>query len=250
MAIAAVKASKNSTGSTTQATITSLTATAGNALLVGGSAYIGSGAGSAFTVTRTGDTYTTDIEGGTTLGVNRNYDGIASAPNVVAGAADLVLTVTGGQGVSVFVMEFSGLPSSAIKDATSPAVAEGVGTTATTNALTNATADAVYVAEVGSDSTANPATVNDGTGWTDNIGGTTATETNGSNRQVAGMTYQIVSSTASRTADWTVSVSNWGCVIAVYKAASAAAGQPTWKRFGGVRTMGGDARPVPAGRIW
>lgn len=223
MAIVAVKASKNSTGSGTTATITGLTATASNALFVGGGSFTGTVSGSAYTVTRTGDTYTTNTEGSYPSGVNRNHIGIASAPNVVAGGADCTLSITNGGGVSVFAMEFSGLPSSGLSDAASPAVATGSSAAATSNALTNVTPDALYIGVCGSGSGSVAATMTAGSGFTDTIGGVTATVTNGSTNQVAGMAYLIVASTASRTVSWTVDNAEWTAAIAVYKAAGGAA---------------------------
>lgn len=225
MAIAAVKFTAFNTTSGTSATATGLTATAGNSILVGFSAYTAASNGSAWAATRTGDTYTLDASGNMVTGVNRNSNAILSAPNVAAAANDLVVSVTNGAGVSAFAMEFSGLPTSSISDGTSPAILETDATTVLSNALSNTTADAVYVGVVGVDTSANPATVDDGAGWTDNFGGNTMTMLVGTTNQVGGMTYQVVSSVASRTVDWTVTLPGGGagCLIAVYKASSAVA---------------------------
>lgn len=225
MAITAVKATKGVATAGTSVTF-SVNATAGNTLIAGGSGFMNTTTSGAYSVTRTGDTYTTDTEGNTSAATDICHVGIASAPNVAGGAVNMVVTVSSAQGVAGFALELSGLPTSAIKDANSPAIAIGTGTTATSNALTNATADAVYIGVVGSESGANPATVNDGSGWTDNVGGVTMTNTNGSNSPVSGMTYQIVASASSRTVSWTVSSADWGAVIAVYKADGAAAVKP------------------------
>lgn len=215
MAIAAVAATKIQ--GLTASVSAAVSATAGNALIVGGGYF---SAGSGWTVTRTGDTYTTD-----TTGKNGSNDGmgIASAPNVAGGSVTCQITVTSGQGTSAWALEFSGLPTSSILDATSPAVATGTSTTPTSNAETNATADAVFVSAFGDDS--GNTTVSPGSGYTNVVGGTTMAEANGASQMVGGLEYQIVSSAASRSASWTVGNSAaWSAGIAVYKAAAGGGG--------------------------
>src|SRR5947207_3260543 len=129
MAITAVQA-LSFTADASSANV-SVNATAGNAIVVGATMYTGNVNGSAFTVTRTGDTYTTDTSGVMSTGVNRHITGIASAPNVVGGAATLSATATNATAVDGWAVEVSGLPTSSIRDATSPAVATGTGTTTT-----------------------------------------------------------------------------------------------------------------------
>lgn len=217
MAIAAVAATKLAANSGTSVTA-AVSATAGNALLVSMNAYNGV----SMTVTRTGDTYTTDTNGATAGAVDFQRVGIASAPNVAGGSVNM--TVAGGTGTSgvvAFAMEFSGLATSSIRDATSPAIKTASSTSATSNSLTNATADAVYVVAVGSESGANPVTITATGSWTGAIGATTMTETNGTIRPCGGGAYQIVASAAARNGAWTVTNAQWGAVAAVYKMAAA-----------------------------
>jgi hypothetical protein len=212
MVAAAVNATLIESG--TASASASVSATAGNALLVGGGMF-NSGA---WSVTRTGDTFTTDANGANST----EGAGIASAPNVTGGAVSCSITCSGGSGVSGWAFEVSGLPTSAILDATSPALAQATSTTPTSSALTNTTADAIYVCSFGKGGgvqTGSP------TGsWSNTPGGATMFEGNGASFEVGGLEYQIVSSTASRTGTWTTSTSNhWTAQIAVYKAAAGAA---------------------------
>lgn len=214
MAILTVKGTKASAASNSVSF--SVSATAGNALIVG----MGSFSGTGQTVTRTGDTYTTD-----TTGANgSNRVGIASAPNVAGGAVSMTVASTSAGAVAAFALEVSGLPTSAIRDATSPATLSGSASTGTTNTLTNATADAIYAAAVAQDSGANPATVTPGGSWTSVVGATTLTELNGSSIEASGLEWQIVASSASRTGSWTFDGSRTYCgAIAVYKMAAGVA---------------------------
>lgn len=223
MAIAAVKATKGVATTGTSITLTALTATAGNALLTGGAGYVG-GATGAWSVTRSGDTFTTDTEGGTDspLTISSNWAGLASAPNVGAGGTDLVASCTNGNGIAVFAFEVSGLPTSGIRDAASPAIARGNSTAPASNNLTNVTANAIFIGVNADESGANPATETPGTGWTDTVGGTTMTNLNGSNSPVCAEEYKIVSSVAAQSATWTIDTNKWGAIIGVYKASGAA----------------------------
>lgn len=196
----------------------SVSATAGNALIVGVAMYNTGG----IAVTRTGDTYTIDANGD----VNTSGSGIASAPNVAGGAVTMNVSCSGADGISVFVLEVSGLPSSSIRDATSPATGSGNSTSATTGSLTNATADAIYVGIVSSDSTSSSATVSIGGSFVTTINPTSLVQTNTNSGMVGGMAYQIVSSAASRSASWTISSSDWTTQIGVYRAAAVAAFPP------------------------
>jgi len=224
MAISAVQA-VSFTADASSANV-SVNPTAANALIVGGSCYTGALAGSAFTVTRTGDTYTTDTEGGTTSGINRNYTGIASAPNVAGGAATLSCTAVNASAVDGWAVEVSGLPTSSIRDATSPAVAIGAGTTTTANSLTNVTADAIFFNQIANDTSANPATLTEPGTYTTVVGGTTMKRTNGAADQVCALGFRIVSATGAETPAWTTTTGNWSSGIAVYKAAAGGATIP------------------------
>lgn len=221
MAISAVQA-VSFTSDASSANV-SITPTAGNAIIVGASMYTGASAGSGFTVTRTGDTYTTDTSGGFPSGGNRNFTGIASAPNVAGGAASLSATCTNAAAVDGWAVEVSGLPTSSIRDATSPAVATGTGTTTTANSLTNVTAGAIFFNQIANDTAANPATETEPGGYTVTVGGTTMKRTNGSADQVCALAFKIVSATGAETPAWTTSTGGWTSGIAVYKAAAAGA---------------------------
>lgn len=215
MAITVIAATSVSAASGASAS-SSVSATAGNSLIVGGSAF----GGSAWSVTRTGDTYTND----TTYyngGVTANTLGISSAPNVAGGAVNMTVSSTGANGISTWAAEVGGLPSSAIRDAASPAVATGTTGTPTSNALSNVTANAIYFCAF-SDSGVGNETITPGAGWTVTVGGTTMDQPNGSTNMVGGLEYQIVSTTASRTGSWTENGvgPTWACGVAVYKGAA------------------------------
>jgi len=228
MAIAAVAATliQGSTASVSA----SVSATAGNALIVGGGYF---SAGSGWAVTRTGDTYTTDTTG--KIAANAGM-GIASAPNVAGGAVTCQITVTSGQGTSAWALELSGLPTSAILDATSPAVATGTSITPLSGSVTNATANAVFICAFGHN--AGNTTVTKETAYTNVVGGTTMAETQGATLMVAGLEFQVVSSAAGRTGSWTIGASAaWACGIAVYK--DAGGGPPPAVALRGQRTVRG-----------
>lgn len=231
MAIVAVKNTKLEAGSGNNAS-GAVSATAGNALLVGAAAYENTTTGGSFSVARTGDTYTTDIQGDTSAATDIQHIGIASAPNVAGGSVTLTATITGaGQGVVAHVLEVSGLATSSIKDANSPAIKIGTSTAASTNSLTNTTADAIFVAQVGTEAGGNPVTLTAGAGWTDTV--TTAmTEKNANTYPADGMAYQIVSATGAKSGAWTVDNADWGGVIAVYKAAAGGAAQDAPELYG------------------
>jgi hypothetical protein len=223
VAITAVKATKATSATGTSVTMTSLAATAGNALLVGGSGYENGITTGVLSVTRSGDTFTTDTQGNTSAATDLQRIGIASAPNVTAGPTNLVTTVSSANGVIAFALEVSGLPTSAILDATSPAIKIATSTTATSNSLTNVTADAIYVTYCGTESAGAAVTLTVGGGWTETVGATTMKETNANSFPAGGMSYQIVASAAARNGAYTVGNADWGMLIAVYKMAGGAA---------------------------
>lgn len=213
MAIAAVKATKASAASNSVSF--SVSATAGNALIVGGGTFNGT----AWTVTRTGDTYTND-----TTGVNSNNRyGISSAPNVAGGSVSMTVACASGSSVSAHALELSGLPTSGIRDAASPGAKTGTGTTPSSNSLASVSSDAVFVAAFADGAGANPASITPGGGWTATVGATTMSDTDGQGSEVCGQVYQIVTAQSTKTASWTVGQSAaWACGIAVYKMAAAA----------------------------
>lgn len=194
-----------------------VSATAGNALIAGG-AMFNSGS---WAVTRTGDTYTTDTNGANgTIGV-----GIASAPNVAGGSVTMTVTCSAANGVTAYAVQLSGLPTSAIRDANSPAVNGSGGTPILTNSLTNVTANAIYFACAAPGTGVNPTTITPLGGWSDQAGTVTMYESNDATVMAVDVSYLIVASTASRTESWTcdVGASNWASAIAVYKAAAGGA---------------------------
>lgn len=202
----------------------SVNATAGNALIVGGNAYTGNQASGNWTVTRTGDTYTTDVQVQSAGAADHHRNGIASAPNVAGGAVTLSIAVTNALAIDAWALEISGPPSSGIRDANSPAGLTGNDASAETNSLSNVTASAIFVAVVGSESGTNPATVTEPSGYTITVGGTTMKRTNGSADQVGGMAFKIVAATGAETPTWTVTSSQWSTTIAVYKDAGGGGG--------------------------
>lgn len=230
MAIAVVQA-VSFTSDASSANV-SVNATAGNALIVGVSFYTGAAAGSAATVTRTGDTYTTDTQGGYPSGGNRNYTAIASAPNVAGGAVTLSATATNAAATDGWAVEVSGLPTSSIRDATSPAVATGTGTTTTANSLTNTTSDAIFFNQIANDTAANPATLTAPGTYTTSSGAVTTKRLNGQVDQVCALGWRIVSSTGAETPAWTTTTGGWTSGIAVYKAASGGGAQDTPELYG------------------
>lgn len=223
MTLTAVKATKVSAGTGSSITMTSLTATAGNVLIVGACGYENNDTTGAMSAARSGDVFTTDVEGNTSAATDLQHIGIASAPNVGAGPTNLVATVTSAIGISAFALEVSGPPSSGIRDANSPAIKIAAsGTTATSNSLTNVTANAIFVALVGNESGANPVTITPSAGWTDTVSAVAMKETNGTVNPAGGMEFKIVSAVAANNGSWTVTTANWGAVIAVYKDTGAA----------------------------
>ena len=225
MALSAVKATLiQGSGASV---VGSVSATGGNALIVGGAYYCGSATPGSWTVTRSGDTYTTDTEGVSLGTTDKHRTGIASAPNVANGAVNLTIAVTNGVSCSGWALEVSGPPTSGIRDATSPSCAAGGSTTATANSLTNATANAIFVNAVGSESSANPTTLTTPSGYTVTVGGVTMHELNGQAQQVSGLWYKIVSATGAETPATTVTSSQWTDAIAVYKDGGGGGGGPT-----------------------
>jgi len=230
VAITAVAATKGTASSGTSVTLTALAATAGNALLVGGSGYENGVTGQTLTVTRTGDTYTTDTQGDTSAATDLQRIGIASAPNVVAGPTNLVVTVSSAAGVVAFALEVAGLPASSIRDAASPAIKIGTSTSGSTNTLTNVTSDAIFVVYCGTEA-GGTVTFTPGGSWTETVGGTTMNEKNAASFPAGGFSYQIVSSTGAQAGAWTLGSADWGGLIAVYRGtvpSSVPVGTPTW----------------------
>lgn len=235
MAIAAVKATKL-TSTTGNNCTGAVAATAGNAIIVTASGYMNTTASGALSsVARTGDTYTVDIDGNTSASVDIQRAGIASAPNVAGGSVTMTVTVTSAQGVVAFAQEFSGLPTSAIRDATSPAIKIGSSAAGSTNTLSNVTADAVFVAHIGTEASGAAVTITStGTGWSDTIAGTQMKEANANSFPACGAAYKIVSTATTESNAWTLAGppnSDWGGVIAVYKGSGGGAFDPTQMPF-------------------
>jgi hypothetical protein len=201
-----------------------LSATAGNALFAPEAAYMG------------GDTtHTPTISGGGTwtqdVSVNNFTDGtqtfnmacaISSCPSATGGSQTFTgaSNASGGKGVQLSIYEFSGNPSSSIKDANSPAAAYSNAnvTSETTNSLSNVTANALFIALCqDADGSAAGTMTGTTTGWTyPALGKFTNGSTGG---QEYGSGYNIVSSVAGQTSNWTISSSYAQAIIAVYKAA-------------------------------
>lgn len=220
MAFAFVKITKlqSSTGSTCSGSVSS---TATNALFCGASSYCGTTTGSQLAAsgggTWAGDTSVTDVSD-----TSNKFKGlIASCPSATGGSNTITVSNGNANGVTAFIYEFSGNATSSMRDATSPAVAAGTGTTATSGSLSNVTANALFFAAMTNASGANPATVTGtSSGWTYPAGGV---ETNGSTFQTLGTGYKIVSVTGAETSAWTINSVRWDAMIAVYKAAGGAA---------------------------
>lgn len=230
MALAFVKATKIESGTGTSWGGT-VTATAGNLLLSGAVTSYGLvGTGINTTDASGGNTWTRDANGANTFasqGGSKNAFSISSAPNATGGTYSVTFTPQGGSsptGGTGSVYEFSGAPTASPNDATSPALATGdPSTTALTGSLTNTTANAVFLAMFGGNLTTGTSTVTGaGTGWTYPANGL---ETNATSFLVLGSGYKIVSSVAGETSSWTITSQGWGALIAVYKAAAAAASQ-------------------------
>lgn len=201
-----------------------VTSTAGNALICGGS----SDNPTPTNPTITGGgiaTWTKDASG--------SYNGagaaasISSGPSSSGGTNTLTATASGTSGATAIVHEWSGLPSSGtLSDAASPAIKTGSATPASTNSLTNVSANAVFVAWVSDITGANPATVTStGSGWTLP---SDAVNTNGTTGDACGLAYKIVSSVAAQSESWTIDSTQWGALIAVYKQAASGF---TWQQL-------------------
>jgi hypothetical protein len=198
----------------------SVSTTAGNMMVCGAASYE-NGTGTGPLVASGGGTWTSDVTvHDTSSGVNK-FDGLlASCPSATGGSQ--TITVSGGltNGVTSFIYEFSGNPTSSPLDSSPPAAASGSGTTATTNSEANAQADALFFAVMCNADGANPATVTGtSSGWTYPAGGK---ETNGATFQVTGTGYKIVSGIGSETSAWTIGSVQWDALIACYKAGGVA----------------------------
>ncbi len=211
MAITFVKATKleASTGNNCSG---SVTWTAGDQLVTVGTA---SGASANPVASGGGGTWTADAGGAYTGG----RAGISSNPNPTGTGATITVTATGGNGVTASVLEFSGAYSSgAMADNTSPAIKTGTSSPASTNSESNNTANAVFVAVLGSDDSVSASITGTGTGWTYPAN---AQEAVGTSFEILSGGYKIVSSVVSESSAWTENTAAWGAVIAVYKAAAA-----------------------------
>jgi hypothetical protein len=218
---------RSNTGTTASGSVTS---TAANLLTGQAGCYVSGGAATTLTVSG-GGTWTSDASAVSTIpasGTDKLSAVIASAPSATGGAQTITFTRSAGTlGVIGFVTEFSGNPTTGVRDATSPAVKTGTSAAASANSLSNVTANAVFVSFVVDDDSTSPSTVTaTGTGWTIPAGGK---ETDGVNFLPSAMGYKIVSATGLETSPFTVTSSHWGELIAVYKAAGGGATfNPGW----------------------
>lgn len=232
MAISVVNVVKGSNGTGSTLNISLTVGSTGNALVSACAVFAGSFAPT-ITTSGAGGSWSHDAASAVfgTASTSLAAIDISSAPNISSGSQTVTETIGGGvgSGTSASIIEIAGLPTSAIRDATSPAMATGTSTTATTNALSNVTADAIYVALNGSNSGSATATETGTTAsWTYSSGAPNQlTATDGTTSMVHGAGYFIVASTASRTSAWTVDNNEWAAHIAVYKASGAVAAPPT-----------------------
>lgn len=211
----AVTKLESNTGTTASGSVSS---TAGNALFSGAAVY--ETGGTAATITTSGggtwtrDSSTTAIP--ISASINTMGAAISSCPSATGGSQTITLTRSAGStGVIGFIYEFVGNPRSGISDATSPAVKTGTSTTVTSNTLANVTTNALFISVMVDDDGANPSTLTGtASGWTFPAGGK---ETDGSSYLPVATGYKIVSSVVTENSAWTVTSSNWGALIAVYK---------------------------------
>ena len=218
MAIAFVKVTELRAGSGSASG--TVTATAGNALIVCVASFQISGSG-VLTVSG-GGTWTTNRSGTMTSALQNFF---ASCPSATGGSATITASVTNSGAVTAFVYEFSGMaPSSMYEGAASST--NGNGATKTTGALTNTQANALKLAITGVDSGATVAFTSTGTGWTMPSGTFPST---GSEPDatwcVAASAYKIVSASQSDTEAWTrTGADNWVADIATYLAPAGGGG--------------------------
>jgi hypothetical protein len=224
-----VKVTKLHGGANALSASGSVTATASNALLVATDIYYsGSAVTTTLAVTGAG-TWTTDGSNNQHFGgTNDNLaDGFASNPNTTGGTFTLTVTWGGGMGtantaVTVFVYEFSGMPTSSILDSgMTPTGSTGAASPVSTASVTNANAADVMLA-IGSTYSAGLETQGSpSNSWTMPAN---ANEPDGT-QFVTGMTaYKIVSASASQSTTWTDSPSvAWSSFIIAYKSVIAAA---------------------------
>lgn len=204
----------------------SVSSTAGNALVA-----VAGTSGTTNTPTVTGGgTWTKDASGSHTFvasGVVVTAS-ISSCPSATGGTQTITATTSGAAGGVVFVYEFS-FSGTFAKDAASPALATGTGTTATTGSLTNSSTNALFVGMAITDSGANPATMT-GTsaGWIYPAGGR---ELNASIYDDTGSGYAIVSSVAASTSAWTIDSNDWIALIAVYAESGGGGGGSPQQQF-------------------
>jgi hypothetical protein len=161
--------------------------------------------------------------------------------NISAGTVNLTVS---GTSVNGLVGVFAEVPGS---DTTAPfTVGEQAGGTGTstapdTGAVTNGTADSIYVGVVANMATNNPATLTinasgtEGTWVTDT---TNAREVDGTTYMVMSMVWQIVASGAARSHTWTTGSFQWASAGAAFKAAAGGGGGATPIRRSRMTMMG------------
>lgn len=201
----------------------SVSATASNALFaMSGAYFFGATSTPTYTVSG-GGTWTTDGRDNQHYASNDDEcQAFASCP-VATGGTNTV-TVTWGSPVvqfTAYVYEFSGMATSSILDV-SPTGKQGSISPLSTNAMTNVTANAVFMAVASTLSSASTEVfASTGSGWA----ATPTGGSEGSSAQLTGTTgYAIVSTIASRTESWTDDHDfPWANYIICYKQAGPAA---------------------------
>jgi len=207
----------STTGTTASGTVT---ATAGNALIASVAAsWNGTPPHGAGVVARSGDTWTTHLY--QVYQPTSFEDGIflASAPNCAGGTVTCTFSCsTANSGLQGWVLEYSGLPSSAIVDTAASGTA-GTSTTPSSASLTNTQATALFVAGIANYDGNNPATLTStGTGWT-----RPGAELNGSLYYPNAIAYKEVSSIAAQQQTYTTANNQWVMVIGSFKVGGGAA---------------------------
>jgi hypothetical protein len=225
VALAFVKATKLESGSGTSWG-GSVSVTGGNLLVSGSFTGYGTiGTGINTTDASGSNTWTQDANGTHTYTgtPSKNAFSVSSAPNAAAGTYTVTLTPQGGatpSGGTASIFELSGAATASPRDAVSPGLTfADPSANVVTASLTNATADAVFVAMFGSNQSTGTATVSEiGTGWTQPANGV---ETNATSFYVFGMAYKIVATAGAQSNSWTITSQGWGALVAAYKAGTA-----------------------------
>lgn len=146
----------------------------------------------------------------------------ASAPNVAGGATTVTVSWNSSTfaGFTSFIQRHNNNPTTGVLDVVG-ALTQSTDTAVSTGAVTNNTANVVFVAVFGNNSGTNGATITPtGSGWTQPVGGS---EPNGSAFLVAATAYKYVTSIGAQTMTWTDENIQWSARGAAYKVNAAAA---------------------------